>query len=95
MVLAISKTMKREFSMTQPVGPTSLNLIRRKHELRDITSANLKLLHKLESVKSEYAAAKLETDYRHSLKYSLNSSFSLRKLCEEVVRDVREQGKKI
>lgn len=91
MVKAIDKTMNRAFSFDEPIGISSLNIARRKQELRHITDSNLKLLSKIENVRSEYSASKLEKDYRRSLRYSLNASYSLRKLCEDIVRDVKEQ----
>ena len=90
MVEAISKTMNRQTScMRESVVPGSLNILRRKVELREITNANMKLLHRLENTKSEYSVSKLEHDYSKMLKYSLNSSYSLRKRCEALAREVK------
>ena len=93
MVKEIGKTMNREFTLDEPVEISSLNIVRRKQELRNITNSNLKLLSKIENVRSYYSASKLEKDYRQSLRYSLNSSYSLRKFCEDIVRDLKEQEK--
>jgi hypothetical protein len=83
--------MNRDFSILEPLGPKSLNLPRRRKELKQICISNMKLLERIEKVRSDYAAKKLESDYKQTLKYSLNSSFSLRRKCEEIVRDLRAQ----
>ena len=93
MVQAIKRTMNRTISVPERVGPTSLNKTRRKQEVRDITNSNLRLLGRLESAKSDYAVRELEKRFEKTQRYSLNASFSLRKKCEEVVREFNSQVK--
>ena len=90
MVAAINKTMHREFSLPELPGPTTLNLPHRRRELQAITRSNLELFTRIERVKSDYAVGKLESDFKQTLKYSLNSSFFLRKKCEDLVREVKQ-----
>lgn len=88
MVDAITRTMNREFSLSSRTGPTSLNVGLRKEELRVITHSNLRLLNRLERARSEYSVSKLSKDYNQHQRYALNSSFTLRKKCENLARAV-------
>ena len=88
----ISKTMSRRFSLPELPGPTSLNVSRRKDDLQRITSANLKLLSRIESAKSEYSATTMRARNTQNIRYSLNSSYSLRKKCEKIASDVNKRN---
>ena len=91
MAEAIAKTRNRTFSVPERVGPTSLNSVRRKHDIRDISNSNIRLSNRLESVKSEYSVSNMKKCFEQNQRYALNSSFSLRKHCEEVVRELNSQ----
>lgn len=95
MVEAISRTMKRTFSVPERVGPTSLNEMRRRNDYRDISNSNLRLLGRLESAKSDYSVSKMDKSFALNQRYALNASFSLRKKCEEVVREFNAQQRNI
>ena len=88
MVDTITKTMSRRFVPPAITGPTTMNLVARKNELKRISNSNLKLLNRIEGAKSEYSFQKHNSDYMKSQKYALNASFSLRKKCENIVRQV-------
>ena len=92
MVDAITKTMRRSFSLPDQLGPVSLNLPFRKEKLREITNSNMKMLSRLESVKSEYSVKKLSEGYLQSQKYCLNSSFTLRKKCEKMANEINRRN---
>lgn len=92
MVEHISKTMSRQFSLPELTGPTSLNLSRRKDDLKRITNGNLKLLSRIESAKSEYSVTTMRARNYQNLRYSLNSSYSLRKKCEKIASEVNKRN---
>lgn len=89
MVDAINRTMNREFSLSERPGPKSLNISRRREELRLITGSNLRLLDRLERARSEYSHKQLRKEFDQNKRYALNSSFSLRRQCEALARGVR------
>lgn len=83
MVSTIARTMNRPFRVPEKSHPSSLDSERRRHEFDRIVTSNRKLLGRIQSAKSEYSRSRLQSDYVQNQKYALNSSFSLRKRCEE------------
>ena len=83
--------MNRQFSLPEFHSGGSLNLAQRKENLKTITNGNLRLLSRIESVKSEYAWNNMKARDASNLKYALNSSFSLRKKCERIASEVNKR----
>ena len=92
MVDAITKTLNRPFHFAEQVGPTTLNLGRRKDELREITNSNQRMSRRLEATKSNYSASQMKQHFMQSQRYALNSSYSLRKKCEDIARDLNKRN---
>jgi|LauGreDrversion4_2_1035121.scaffolds.fasta_scaffold10049_7 hypothetical protein len=94
MVKTIARTMSRSFEPPTKPPAISLDSGRRHVEFERIVTGNRKLLSRIRSVKSEYSVSRFNTEYLKNQKYALNSSFSLRKRCESLMksqsrRDVR------
>ncbi len=55
-------------------------------ELERIVTGNRKLLNRIQSVRSDYSVTRFNAEYLKNQKYALNSSFSLRKRCENLMK---------
>lgn len=87
MVSTITRTMSRPFRVPDS-SPShhSLDSGRRRGELERIIQGNRRLLVRIQSAKSEYSRSRLNAEYIQNQKYALNSSFSLRKRCEVILK---------
>jgi len=86
MIRAISQTMNRARSITTQKGPVSLNENRRREDLRNIIAGNKRILGRIEGARSQYSVKSMAADYHQHQRYCINSSFSLRKMCETRIR---------
>ena len=86
MLEQISRTMSRSFSIPARIHISSLDSCLRRKEAQRIVAGNKKLLTRIQSAKSDYDFSRFDTEYIRHQKYALNSSFSLRKKCEKILK---------